>query len=240
MKWTEHHHAWIVSEYFRILTKQWGDRGLETFIQATRTYGEQRGKRMAMRAIKDGQPLNLESYFAYGEYSSTPEFFQVKMWADSSAVNEQVTQCPWADIFSRKNLKECGVVYCREIDKAIVRGFCPHLHLDTTSTQHYDSCCRFYFRQDEKIQPDILEKADNLTAERKDIRMPMDYHCAHVYHVFSATAKGVFGKEGEEVSALVLNRFEQEYGKEAADYLAKHANTAFDTIISLEEWEKIL
>lgn len=240
MIWTEYHHAWIVSEYYRILTEQWGSKGTEAFRQAACTYGEQRGKRMAMRAIKDGQPLNLKSYFAYGEYDSTPEFFQVDMWCDPAAVNEEVTKCPWADLFAKRDLKDCGDTYCREIDKAIVRGFSPKLHLDTTSTQHYGPCCRFYFRQSEEIRQDLLEQAEELTAGRTDIIMPMDYHCAHVYHVFSAVAEGIFGEKGREVSALVLEGFGQIYGKEAAEHICKCGKAPFDTIISLEEWEKIL
>lgn len=57
MIWNEHHHAWIVSDYYRLLLEQFGAAGKRAFVQAAQTYGEQRGKRMAMRAIADGRPL---------------------------------------------------------------------------------------------------------------------------------------------------------------------------------------
>ncbi len=236
MEWNEYHHAWIVSEYYRLLTAKWGERGKAAFIQAAQTYGEQRGKRMAMRAIADGQPLDFVSYFAYGEYGSTEEFFDVKMWGEPGVVNEQVTRCPWAQQFARRGMKECGAVYCKEIDRAIVRGFQPELLLETTSTQHYGDCCRFYFR-DEGMRSDVLELAEQRSAEAgADPVMPLSYHCAHVFHVYSAVSEGVFGAEGAHVTEEVLAGFAAEYGEEAAKELAARSRQAFDTIVSKKEW----
>ena len=86
MIWNEHHHAWIVSDYYRLLLEQFGAAGKRAFVQAAQTYGEQRGKRMAMRAIADGRPLGLLEYFAYGEYPSTDAFFEVDMWGETGVV----------------------------------------------------------------------------------------------------------------------------------------------------------
>lgn len=235
MEWNEYHHAWIVSEFYRLFMKQFGERGKCAFIQAAQTYGEQRGKRMAMRSIADGQTLDFRSYFAYGEYSSTDAFFEVQMWGEPGVVNEKVSRCPWADLFARRGLKDCGEAYCREIDRAIVRGFNPELELETRSTQHYGDCCRFYFRHPAVTQ-EILEQAEELTAGRRDIALPLSYHCAHVFHVFKAVAEGVFGTEGEAVVKEVLRGFSAEYGKTAADFLSQKADGPFDTIMNLEEW----
>ena len=86
MIWNEHHHAWIVSDYYRLLLEQFGAAGKRAFVQAAQTYGEQRGKRMAMRAIADGRPLGLLEYFAYGEYPSTDAFFEVDMWGETGMI----------------------------------------------------------------------------------------------------------------------------------------------------------
>ncbi len=236
MKWNEYHHAWIVSEFYRLFTAQWRERGTAAFIQAAQTYGEQRGKRMAMRAIADGQPLDFVSYFAYGEYDSTEEFFDVSMWGEPGVVNEQVTRCPWADLFARRGLKECGRIYCREIDRAIVRGFNPELILETVSTQHFEDCCRFYFR-DAGMASDALEQADvRGAAAGADPKLPMSYHCAHVFHAYAAAARGVFGADGERVTEEVLAGFAAEYGPEAAEELAERGSGSFETIVSKKEW----
>lgn len=109
----EFQHAFIVSEYYRLLKEKWGEQGIAAFRMAAITYGEQRGKRMAMRTVRDGHPLDYEGYFAYGEYPSTPAYFDVDMWDENGVVNEKVTRCPWAKMFAQRGLKECGVVYCR-------------------------------------------------------------------------------------------------------------------------------
>ena len=235
MEWNEHHHAWIVSDYYRLLRERHGEAGRRAFLQAARTYGEQRGKRMAMRAIADGRPLGLLEYFAYGEYGSTDVFFDVDMWGEPGVVHEKVTRCPWADVFARRGLKDCGDDYCREIDRAIVRGFNPELELETASTQHYGGCCRFYFRQP-GIPADTLDRADALTAGRRDLILPLRYHCAHVYHVFSSTVEGVFGAEGRAVTALAEESFAREFGQDMLDALKAAAAAPFDRALSLEEW----
>lgn len=157
-------HAFIVSEFYRLLKAHDGENGIAVFRMAAITYGEQRGKRMAMRALRDGHPLDYEGYFAYGEYPSTDAYFDVDMWDEQGVVNERVTRCPWATVFAERGMKECGVAYCREIDRAIVRGFNPELELETASTQHLQGCCRFYFR-DQKVYPGLLEKAGGPDAE---------------------------------------------------------------------------
>ena len=39
MIWNEHHHAWIVSDYYRLLLEQFGAAGKRAFVQAAQTYG---------------------------------------------------------------------------------------------------------------------------------------------------------------------------------------------------------
>lgn len=234
MNWNEHHHAWIVSDYYQLLLAQFGEAGKRAFIQAAQTYGEQRGKRMAMRAIADGRSLGFLEYFAYGEYPSTEAFFEVKMWGEEGVVHEQVTRCPWADIFAQRGCKDCGDTYCREIDRAIVRGFNPELEVETESTQHYGPCCRFYFRQP-GIPADTLEQAERLTAGRDDIQMPLSYHCGHVLHTFSDTVAGIFGERGRAITEQVLDRFEAKFGAEMTQELCSCASLDFDTILHLED-----
>ena len=235
MEWNEYHHAWIVSEFYRLLLERWGEAGLRAFIQAAQTYGEQRGKRRAMRAIADGRSLGLLEYFAYGEYNSTDDFFDVDMWGEPGVVHEKVTRCPWADLFAQRGIKDCGDVYCREIDRAIVRGFNPELELETASTQHYGGCCRFYFRQS-GIPADTLDQAEVLTEGRTDVSMPLSYHCAHVFHVFRSTVVGVFGGIGRQMADQVLAGFAAQYGQGAADALSAWSAAPFDTILTLEDW----
>lgn len=233
MNWTEFHHAWIVSEFYRLLLERWPNRGPHAFRLAARTYGEQRGRRMAMRVIGQNRPLGLLEYFAFGEYTGGEELFDLEMWGEEGVVHEKVTRCPWAEVFARRELTQCGVIYCQEIDRAIVRGFNPQLELETASTQHTSSCCRFYFRQP-GIPADTLDQADAMDVSAAS--MPMSYHCAHVYHTFASVAQGIFGTEGARVADQVGQNFEAQYGRSAHALLLRTKQVPFDTILSLEEW----
>ncbi|MGI6253678.1 MAG: hypothetical protein ACOYJV_09600 [Aminivibrio sp.] len=68
MKFTERSHAFIPARFYGRLTEEFGERGLRAFIHGTRYYGEQRGRRMAQRAIRDGRELDFEAYLEYSEW----------------------------------------------------------------------------------------------------------------------------------------------------------------------------
>lgn len=78
--------------------------------------------------------------------------------------------------------------------------------------------------------PGLLEKAESLTAGRTDISKPLEYHVAHVYHVFAETTKGVFGEEGKEITRLVMEAFRTEYGAEMTGRLLELSQSDFETI----------
>ena len=73
MGFTEMSHAFIAAKYYVYLNERFGERGKAAFLHATRYYGEQRGRRMAQRAIRDGKPLTYETYCEYGEWVNTDE-----------------------------------------------------------------------------------------------------------------------------------------------------------------------
>ena len=56
MGFNEKVHAYIAAKYHCHLLSAFGDRGRMAFIHGTQYYAEQRGRRMAQRAIRDGQP----------------------------------------------------------------------------------------------------------------------------------------------------------------------------------------
>ena len=70
-EFTEKHHAFIAATFYDLLTKRYGQRGEAAFILATQRYAEQRGNRMAQRAIRDGKPLTFSTYREYGEWVNT-------------------------------------------------------------------------------------------------------------------------------------------------------------------------
>lgn len=229
MAFDERHHAWILSEFYDLLLNEYREQGERVFLFVSRTYGEQRGKRMAMRALRDNRPLDFVSYFAYGELELTDQFFDVKSAAKQGEVVEKVTRCPWAAVFAQRNLVNCGVVYCTEIDRAVLRGFNPDLLLQVRSTQHRGKCCEFHF-QDSEIDPHTLERAASLAKGLTDATAPMAYHCAHLYHTFAQLLPALFPAQGGGIPMRVLQGFEKTYGEEAGRTLIQNTRRDFLTI----------
>ena len=202
----EEHHAFIVSQFYNAFSSML--EGDSIFLSAVRTYGEQRGHRMALRALRDGYPLDYVSYFAYGEWESTPGAFDISFEAGEGVVDERVTRCPWAHSFLSSGNERCGILYCGEIDQAIVRGFNPALKLEVPCNMYRDELCQFQF-SNLGIGSDLFERSEErLRHVKGPVVMPFDYHCAHVWRVFGDVTRGVLGSGAD----AVLNRIKAEAG----------------------------
>ena len=122
--------AFVVGSYYKHLTEKNGDMGKTVFVKGTQKYSEQRGARMALRALRDGYPLDYSSYFAYGEWTPTIKA-ESKLVGENGEKRTNIFKCAWADTFKEMGLTDCGVTYCYQIDEGIVRGFNPALKFKT-------------------------------------------------------------------------------------------------------------
>lgn len=226
MELSEKHHAQIIAAFHTEL-QAYGRPGLAVFTRGAQQYGEERGRRMALRALRDKRELDFLGYFAYSEWEATPGFYDISMRAEAGTVYEKVTKCPWAFVFADMGKKECGVLYCREIDRAIVRGFNPELCLELLSTQHLEGCCSFQFKHKD-IDEALLTRADEIKKEsgNKNI-LPMSYHCAHVYSVFSRLISDIYGKEGNAVISRANHAIGECLGTESMKKLYRYETEDF-------------
>jgi hypothetical protein len=230
---TEKHHAllyaWIVRE---TITRFGKERGEAAARAATRRYGEQRGRRMALRAQANGDVLNMTSYLTYGEWrSATPEGASEQR-EQGEHIYTLVTDCPWANAWQENGLTEYGRLYCQEIDEALARGFNPDLFVEVKQTLSNEGRpCDFVFHQAALPQGGTLahvrEKAASLTDQNV---MPWEYHCGHLYKTFSETLGEQFGEEGRLVAEEALKAFGDRFGAQAAKALLAYRDTDFDRL----------
>ena len=99
---TEAHHGGILVSFYKAIMDLCGkDRGYDLFMTASRAYGERRGRRMALRAVRDGNPLDVTSYFAYGELLCTDKGLmdESSYEACGGTVHECQRDCLWAREF---------------------------------------------------------------------------------------------------------------------------------------------
>lgn len=227
MGFTELSHAFIAAKYYVYLKEAFGGRGEAAFLHATRYYGEQRGRRMAQRAIRDGKPLTYETYCQYGEWVSTEESKKQGLANQSKVVSVspdyqiRIFVCPWHTQFQRMGLTDAGLLYCQDLDASIARGFNPEIHYETSQTLHdHDYCIQ-------TIENAGLTPDSNMTKNPVGIRS-FEYHCAHSYWAYSEVCQAIFGEEGRQIAQKVLDDFAAEYGTDMADTLAGYAGTNFN------------
>lgn len=228
----EKHHAFIVSMYYRELKKGFGERGIKAFIKAAQIYGEQRGRRMSLRALRDGKELTYPAYFAYSEWKPTPELSEIVKEVKGNTVHINCYKCPWNAVFEENQLLEAGEVYCKEIDKAIVRGFNPGLKFELRSFLHDDDCCRMCF-----IGVKDVDKAINNIEKknRETYIMSFHYHCGHVFKAFQRTSIDIFGNEALDVIDRVKEAVNRKYGEEFLEGILEYEDEDFNFLPKNED-----
>ena len=120
---------------------------------------------MALRAMRDEMPLDYNTYMAYGEiYATIPG--KTEMAGEYPDAETRVYSCAWHDTFWEMDLAECGLVYCKEIDRGIVRGFNPGLLFEQKSVLHNAPCCRLVFKNAALDNSVPVSRVDEKFAER--------------------------------------------------------------------------
>ena len=141
---TERTHAFLAARYYEYLTRKFGQQGKAAFVHATRHYAEQRGRRMARRALRDGEELNWTSYYRYGEWVSSPECIAEGTSNQHSFIRYEpegvlkITRCPWKAQFAEMGVDgTAGALYCSVLDDSIAAE--PGLHAGDGSVQETGS-----------------------------------------------------------------------------------------------------
>lgn len=220
--------AYIVARYYVRLTEAYGSQGREAFLLATRTYAEQRGHRMAQRALADGQQLDFVSYHKYGEWVPSEEMKKRGESNLSEPMTElpyhatKITRCPWAIQFREMGQQEAGLAYCKDLDSSIYRGFNPAIAYETRQTLHdHDYCVQ--------CAPATKIPREALACPKyKPGLRSFEYHCAHTYWTFRQVVASVFGSKGLDIAKGVLSDVRQDLGKSFSVTLRKYEETDFN------------
>ena len=228
-EFTEKHHAYLVGKFYQELMKECPDRAEAIFVMCTQRYAQQRGSRMAQRAIRDGRVLNFTTYREYGEWKNT-ETVKKEGCANSGEVGawapdhiEKVYMCPWAAQFKEMGLTKCGTLYCQYVDKSIVMGFNPDMVYEVPQSMHESGYCL-------QISRGANFEENQEFHKHTEYQKTFDYHCGHCYKTFKEIVSAILGTEGEAISVKVLEAFAKDYGKEVADVLLSFKNTDFNLI----------
>jgi hypothetical protein len=225
---TETHHALLFAWISRAIIQRVGwERGEAAIRKATRRYGEQRGRRMALRARANGRELSMTNFLVFGEWRGSE---QSGAESEKSAVGADVLSCvricPWNTAWVDEELLPYGRLYCREIDHALVRGYNPELELDVRQTLSNDGePCEFIFHQAD------LEEAGRISADLGDRAvMSWAYHCGHLYATFSQALIEDFGQVGEDAVEGAMLEFATRFGERTTRLVRSYQDVDFDNL----------
>jgi hypothetical protein len=229
VRYTETHHAFLIFAFYRALSEIRGGKRL--FIKAAQIYGEQRGLRMALRALRDGAELTVAAYLAYGEWEPSPGAFDINVTAEDGVLNETVRRCPWADTWKEQNLPEVGMVYCREIDTAIMRGFNNALEIKIDSNISGGGICIFRFYDPAIKKTALFKQAEDLKSRQKrKVTEDFAYHCGHIWTVFYKAIHDVFPDGAEKIIERAAKIARDEYGEQFLTTIRSHETFDFTRI----------
>lgn len=229
MGFNEKVHAYIAARFYVRLTEAFGERGEKAFVHGTQYQAEQRGRRMAQRAIRNGEELTYETYCRYGEWVNTEEIKDMGVANASEVIDwgpdfkTHITRCPWHTQFQEMGLVEAGHVYCEHLDNSICRGFNPYLTFDVLQTLHKSDYCIHVIK-------DAGLTVDSDRSKRPEGVRPFEYHCAHAFWSYSEVAAAIFQAEGQQVAAKVLADFTGDHSQEMADALMKYKDVNFNVV----------
>lgn len=223
--------AWISKEVIERIGKEEGERIMRV---AARRYGEQRGRRMALRARANRHRPTMANYLAYGEWEPGPDTAKEKQETIEKAphLKVHVLQCPWHAAWKADDLLQYGRLYCQVIDEALVHGFNPKLILDVNSTLSNDApYCEFVFHDANlTLFRSIALVYKQRVRPGNTAVMPWDYHLGHLWATVSGVVIQELGEAGYKAIEAAHATFTNRYGSEAATIVTSYKNTNFNCL----------
>ncbi len=230
---TSRHHAMLFGWIAREVVQQAGqDKGERAIRQGVRRYGEQRGRRMALRALADGHALDMRSFMLYGEWRDRGgDSHKQEMTDTTPHAKVQIHSCSWNTTWEEESLIPYGRLYCLEVDEALVRGFNSELKIEVNGALSGGApCCEFVFHQAD-LTPDNLQWMEKQRSDLGDKAvMPWAYHLGHLYKTLGEVVHAELGRLGERSMKMALDEFGKRFGDEAAEIVVSYSDVNFDRL----------
>ena len=234
LSFSETHHAVLFALIDRHTIQNVGTKEGEAVIRrAIQQYGNERGKRMAIRARADGQELTMTNYLVYGEWQPSGLTETQSSIEDTYPdVRMRVTICPWNNAWIEYDLLQYGRIYCQEIDDALVKGFNPELTIEMDKTlSNQGQPCEFVYRDASLASKETLQFiGEQRLKYQKQNTMPWDYHCGHLYKTFNKCLIDEFGATGHKAIRAALDEFVSLFGEEAVRIIQSYQEIDFNQL----------
>jgi hypothetical protein len=216
---TEIHHALLFGWLSKALIEEVGEqKGKAVISKAVRKYGEERGRRMALRAKADGQALDVANFFTYAEYRAITGKLKARVAERSANLSLEASNCPWNDAWKENGLLPYGRLYCLDVDAAILHGFNTNLKMDIEGTlsDGAEKCRLVYREANLNLFRSLLLVYKRAIRPGKTVVMPWEYHVGHLFKTLETSIIEDLGELGRKASEYAIREFSKRYGESAA------------------------
>ncbi len=202
----------------RAAIQKCGEAGRAAIQEGMMRYGRERGVRMAARARANGDPVDLWTNQAYGEwvpdYPGQMEFGTLRT---EPTFRTYISKCAWCDAWKKHDILEYGREYCVNVDAAVYEGFGCGAFCTPVSTAMSWGGTRCEFDWGKPLSDDevgkIAEKKSSLAGSA--VR-DFDFHTAHIFHTVSGAIRELLPDDAEEIIDTAVRDYTDLFGQ--ADY----------------------
>jgi len=190
------------------------DGGQEAFVAGVKRLGEERGTRMAARAILRGDRLDFINSQAYGEWRAAPGEMEFGTFSVLKSAVSRAPKCAWNDYWRKHGLLEYGKYFCTCIDEAVIKGFNSSLNCEVVSNLSWGAkSCEFDWKiplspeEEAKIAAKKAELGDSCVRD-------FNYHIGHVVHSVGGEIIYLLGDDGQDAVDAAVFEFTCIFGRE--------------------------
>lgn len=233
----------------RQVMQRHGDEGESVIQEGMIRYGRERGVRMAANAEANGDPVELWTNQAYGEWK--PDYDgQMEFGTDRTepTLRTYISKCAWCEAWKKYDLLPYGREYCKQVDWAVYDGFQKgsgavesgalggkdahgkEVRITTELNEPMSwggDVCRFDWgvglTEDE--QKKVSDKKKELgTSAMRD----MNFHTAHMWYSMCDTIrKNYGGEDAEDMIEAAKREYIEIFGQEEFDVLSDYELSDF-------------
>ena len=214
---TIEHHAILFALFAKYIIEFFPEKGKEVIYTGIENYGHERGKRMAERAIANGDDLDFVNSQVYGEWVPEKGQMEFEIVSTEPEYISNVTKCEWCASWKKHNLLDYGKYYCINIDSAVFNGFNENFHMEATSNLSFGADhCEFHWGNS-MSEDDVIKLSKKKAELDTSCIRDFNFHTAHLLYSMNETLKNKLGENGKVIIDKVLEEYVELFGEE---YLA--------------------
>lgn len=144
-------YAQLFGEVARAVVERFGVEGEEAIRAGVREFGLKRGARIAAAVREKGLPLDLPNYIGNYDMQRSESFDYENSNLSPDRLEQDFKACPLWETWKEEGLESVGLLYCHEIDGAILKGYNLRGRVEHIfHPSRGDASCRMLYRIEEE------------------------------------------------------------------------------------------